>query len=165
MTEQEYNETVDKLADNLYRYALRCCGSKEYADDAVQESFAALWENRDSVKDVDEARKYLFVVSKHKILDRWRHDKIEQQYSEGVMVSGDDSYDPVGNMDLQDAIEKAMAMLTLEQRTLLTLHDIEGYDYKEIAEMNGDNYVKVQVSAFRARIKLKETLKKMNVEF
>ena len=163
MTEGEYNEVVDKMADGVYRYALRCCGIAEYAEDAVQDAFATLWKQRKEVNGQEQARRFLLVVVKRKLQDRWRHEKVESEYRDGTISIVSESYDTVERFDLQDAIEKALAMLTEEQRSLLTLHDIEGFDYKEIAEMSGEKYNTVQVAVFRARVKLKEILNKMNI--
>ncbi len=70
---------------------------------------------------------------------------------------------PFDNYDLNDAIVKAFEQLTDLQRTVLTLHDIEGYDYREIADITNMNYKTVQVTAFRARTKMKEILIKMKI--
>lgn len=164
MTEGEYNEVVDKLSDGVYRYALRCCGIAEYAEDAVQDAFATLWKQRKGVDGIEQARRFLLVVIKRRLQDRWRHDAVDSKYRDESAMFNGEGYDPVASFDLQESLEKAMAMLTLEQRSLLTLHDIEGYDYKEIAEMTGEKYNTVQVTVFRARLKMKEILLKMNIK-
>lgn len=49
MTRKEYNNGVKLWADDVYRFAVHCCGDSECAKDGVQEAFASLWEHRDRV--------------------------------------------------------------------------------------------------------------------
>ena len=80
-----------------------------------------------------------------------------------MSVGLDNVATPFEAYDLNDAIVKAFEQLTDLQRTILTLHDIEGYDYREIAGIIEQKYTSVQVNAFRARMKMKEILIKMKI--
>lgn len=67
--------------------------------------------------------------------------------------------------EAKDIVNIAMAQLPQTDRDLIVLRDLEGYDYKEIAQITGlsDNQVKVYL--FRARKKMKSLLEKMEVRY
>ena len=158
LTERDYNKVVDKLSDGIYRFALRCCDDSEGAADAVQDAFVALWERREEVEDMEAARRFLLVVAKNRLYDLWRHKAVRLSYSADMMTTESVADDSVERMVMRDEIERALAALSVRQRTMLTLHDIEGYEYEEIAEMLGEEYTAVQVTVFRARIKMRKLL-------
>ena len=155
MTQKEYNRAIELWADDLYSFAMYCCNDKERCNDAMQEAFTALWEKHEEI-DFNRCKGFLLMVIQLKIIDSIRHDKYNQPIDDEIINA---STSPHNELDLSDSIQSAMRQLTEQQRIILTLHDIEGYDYKEIAQMQGMNYSQVQVTAFRARSRLKKILK------
>lgn len=162
MTPAEYEKAICLYADDIYRFALRCCGDSAKCDDAVQEAFMALWERHDSIK-ANECKGFLFTITRRKIIDSIRHEKIRISAQGEIFALSETTTTPIEDYELSDAIIKAFEQLSDMQRTILTLHDIEGYDYSEIADIVGQKYKYVQVTAFRARVKLKEILIKMKI--
>lgn len=83
-----------------------------------------------------------------------------RQYAEGVVE------ETVTDMDRsyenKDYLYKALNNIPQVQKSALVLKDIEGYSYKEIAEMLELTIQQVEVYIFRARVALKKQLTKMN---
>lgn len=156
VTEQEYNQAIDLWADQLYSFAMYCCKDRERCRDAMQEAFAALWERRKDVE-FERCKRFLLTVTQHKIIDGIRRDSKNEPLGEELEER--QTTRPHDNLDLTSTIQTAMRQLSEQQRIILTLHDIEGYNYKEIAEMQEMNYSQVQVAAFRARCRLREVLR------
>ena len=75
MTLDEYNNAIDLFADDIYRFALRCCSDKSMCDDAVQEAFAALWEQHEKAS-FDDCKGFLLTVARRKIIDSIRHNNV-----------------------------------------------------------------------------------------
>lgn len=155
MTQKEYNRAIELWADDLYSFAMYCCNDKERCNDAMQEAFTALWEKHEEI-DFNRCKGFLLMVIQRKIIDSIRHDKYNQPIDNEIINT---PTLPQDTIDTVDSIHKAMQQLSEQQRIILTLHDIEGYDYKEIAKMQDMNYSQVQVTAFRARSRLKKILK------
>lgn len=157
LTQKEYNETIDLLADDIYRFALSCSRDPERGRDAVQEAFMRLWEHRAEMGP-DDCKKFLLTVTRNKLIDNYRHEKASQTAHHFLATRQETRTSPADNYDLTDALQNAMNQLTETQRTIINLHDIEGYDYSEIASMMKIKYRQVQVYAFRARVKMKKIL-------
>ena len=156
MTHKEYNETVDKCADDLYRFAFRYTADKQQAEDAVQDSFVTLWEHCREV-DIAKSKGYLLRVMYRRLVDQ--HRRAQMQIVNNESMKGEGSYAPHLSFDLHDALQTALNQLPEQQRMLILLRDLEGYAYKEIAEMMHLSDEKVMVYLYRARVTMKKLLK------
>lgn len=163
LSTKEYNEAVDKWADDIYRFAYSCCKDGEQAKDAVQDAFTELWQSRDVVEQ-GKCKGFLIMVTQRKLRDAYRHEQVVKRANETMMRETELATMPSVNFDLCDALEWAMKQLPVQQKTILTLHDLEGYDYTEIASMMKIKYRAVQVNAFRARVKMKELLMRIGIK-
>lgn len=146
MTAKEYNESVDLYADGLYRFALRLMNNQVVAEDLVQESFTRLWEKHDAVR-AEKARSYLFTTLYNAAVDVMRTEK--QQVS--VEEAHSRSYEQQPNFDVQEHLNRGLALLPETQRTAILLRDYEGYSYAEIGEIANLSETQVKVYIHRAR--------------
>ena len=77
----------------------------------------------------------------------------------------DDPVEPAGETDPEgaharrDAIDRALAQLPDDQRVAVLLRDVEGFEYREIAEQLGVPLGTVEWRIFRGRQRLRELLK------
>ncbi|MBR1835634.1 MAG: RNA polymerase sigma factor [Bacteroidales bacterium] len=153
MNAKEYNKIVEQHSDSLFRFALRYTADEEDSNDAVQESFVALWEHRDEVSPAG-AKGWLMRVLYRLLVDRHRRvkrlDGLEERVEEG--------YNPHHQYELHDQLQQMLKQLPDIQRTLLLLRDLEGYSYKEMAEMTGLSEQQVMTYLYRARVKARKYL-------
>lgn len=156
MTTKEYNDCVRHLGDDLYRFALRYANISATAEDAVQDVFADLWERRDEVKAAG-ARGWLIRALYRRMVDLHRHDIVVRQ----AQLEPEESYHQHEQFELKDAMAKALEQLPEQQRMLVLLRDLEGYEYAEMASLTGLSEQQVGVYLFRAR----KTLKKLLEEY
>ena len=154
MTEKEYNECVNKYADNVYRFILKNIRHEEDARDVVQTSFEKMWKNRETI-DAAKCKSYLFTVAYHQMIDHIRKVKriqLVDEFAEKSRVHEN----PVHN--LKKVLEEALDRLSETQRSLVLLKDYEGYSYEEIGRITGLNESQVKVYLHRARLQLKNYL-------
>ncbi|HET7217715.1 MAG TPA: sigma-70 family RNA polymerase sigma factor, partial [Vicinamibacterales bacterium] len=69
-----------------------------------------------------------------------------------------DPSDMESDVVLRDAIDKALASLPEELRVAVTLRDVQGLDYREIADVLGVPMGTVESRIFRGRQRLKSLL-------
>ena len=160
MNTEEYNNSVERYADNLYRFILKNVRDEAKAQDIVQDTFEKLWIR---VADVnyEKVKSYLFKAAYHTMIDAIRKDKRMVNYDEfpesGNSING--AYYP----DLKEILDKALKTLPEIQRSAILLRDYEGYNYKEIGDITGLNESQVKVYIFRARKHLQGVLKKADL--
>ncbi len=154
MTVSEYNHTVHQCSDDLYRFALRYSNFSAAAEDAVQDVFLALWEHRPEVR-AEGARGYLLRLLYRRLVDQHRHDEVVRR---AALDAPAEAYAQHESFELHDALSKALAQLPEQQRALVLLRDLEGYDYTAMATFTGLSEQQVGVYLFRARKTLKKLL-------
>jgi len=153
MTTKEYNHCVRHLGDDLYRFALRYANLSAAAEDAVQDVFADLWERRSEVE-AEGARGWLVRALYRRLVDMHRHEEVVRN----AQVAQENEYRQHEDFELKDALAHALATLPEQQRMLVLLRDLEGYEYAEMAQMTGLSEQQVGVYLFRARKQLKKQL-------
>lgn len=157
MTEKEYNECVNKYADNVYRFILKNLRHAANAEDVVQSSFQALWEQRSTVQEAT-AKSLLFTIAYRKMIDHIRkQQRVVYEESMTAYEKGSEQHIP----HLKEVLNRALERLDDTKRSLVLLKDYEGYSYEEIGVITGLSASQVKVYLHRARLQLKEYLVKI----
>ena len=154
MTVSEYNHSVRQCSDDLYGFALRYSNLSAAAEDAVQDTFLALWERRAEVE-ATGVRGWLVRTLYRRLVDQHRHDEVVRR---AALDAPAEAYAQHESFELHDALSKALAQLPEQQRALVLLRDLEGYDYAEMARLTALSEQQVGVYLFRARKTLKKLL-------
>lgn len=149
-----------KNASRVYGLCYRLCGGdRAKAEQATQDAFVRAWEKLDSFRGESQFSSWLHrltvnvVLGEHRLLKRWV--TFEDALPEG---SADEPQrlDPDGG--LSSDLERALAQLPKGARTVLLLHDVEGYLHEEIAELTGIAVGTSKAQLHRARKRMKELL-------
>lgn len=149
-----YNACVQEWADALFRFACKCTGNREEAQDIVQNCFAILWEKRNQVT-IEKAKAFLFQLAYRKSVDHFRRIR---KVRTGEAFPDQVVADIMPSTDLKRILNQALDLLDEKDRALVLLRDYEGYNYEEIAQITGLSASQVKVYLFRARKVLKEYL-------
>jgi RNA polymerase sigma-70 factor (ECF subfamily) len=157
MTVAEYNQTVDDFSDGIYRFILKNLRNHDKAKDVVQDTFEKLWLR---VSDIahEKARSYLFTTAYHTMIDMIRKESRMDGFD---AIRHDRAAHGQGYSGLSEILEKAVANLPPDQRSVIMLRDYEGYSYDEIAGITGLTETQVKVYIFRGRMFLKNYLGSM----
>ncbi|MFN6944112.1 MAG: RNA polymerase sigma factor [Cytophagaceae bacterium] len=154
----EYNEAVKQLSRNLFRYLFKCLKSEEACLDIIQDCFEKLWKNRANVQS-EKVKSWLFSTAHNLMINYIKREGKATEFNQEIHNINHSSSD---NYDMKELINKALIQLPELQKSILLLRDYEGYQYHEIGEILELNESQVKVYLFRARKKLKETLKNMH---
>jgi RNA polymerase sigma factor (sigma-70 family) len=159
LSTEHYNKAVKEYAKNIFRYILKSTKDEASAKDIVQDCYVKLWEHKETV-DHNKVRSWLFTTAYHMMINQINRSKkiIRMEgsgYLEPVIVNQD--------FDLKELIDKSLDELPPVQKTVILLRDLEGYNYKEIAEMLTLSEAQVKVYLFRGRQKIKNALKELHI--
>ena len=154
-------QAVMPIKDKLYRYAFRILGNQMAAEDVVQEVFIKVWKRREEVKEIDNKEAWCMTVTRNLALDKLRKKKYSHEPVEEHYAIKDTTMDPaqqVQSNNIMSMIKEAINTLPNDQKQVVHLRDVEGYKYKEIAEITGLTIEKVKVYLHRARLTLRKQL-------
>jgi len=156
MTEQGFHTVFLPLADTFYRIAFYILESEADAEDAVQQTFLKLWENRAQLDQVRQPKAYGISILRNLCMDRIRakkHLMFPAALPEQESPSGqDDEFDSRERLDM---VLEAVKSLPDRQREVLLLRTVDGLSYDEIAERTGLSRLSLRVLLSRARSKIK----------
>jgi len=141
----------------LWRYLRRLSGDGELASDLVQESFVKLLLHPSHARDERRRRAYLFRIGTNLLRDRWRREKVETGFLEGLLSA----WTPGAHRPrsgLKSDLDAVLGQLKPRERALLWLAYVEEYNHQEIAGILDLKTASVKVMLFRARRRLAKLL-------
>ena len=153
----------------LYRLGLRLTGSVADAEDLLQDVLVKAYERRAELAAIEALGPWLGRVLHNLFIDRARHYarrrlvSIGAAESERVDIEAVVGYVPGPAAEAEkrvdiSALEAAVAKLSLEHRTVLLMHDAEGYQLDEIQIITGVSLGTIKSRLHRARARLRELL-------
>jgi len=161
MNLQEYTYRILPIKDKLYRFALRITGNTAESEDIVQEVFLRIWEQRTSLKNLDNPDAWCMRMVKNLAIDKLRA-KSRQNVALNTKINPTDQHaNPHQQTEMGDImrhIETFIQHLPEKQRMVIQMRDIEGMTYKEIAFVLDIPIDQVKVNLHRARKQVRQQL-------
>lgn len=135
--ELAFKELLDRLGPRLHRAATRLLGSRDDADDAVQEVFISLVRSRKCLLTVKSLPAYSFAVL-HRTIGKMLKNRQRQP---GLLCSPHDRAEPTSDsIDIdEEALERAIQSLPNEQREVIVLRIDGKLTFAEISTLLGIN--------------------------
>jgi RNA polymerase sigma-70 factor, ECF subfamily len=128
-------EIYDRFSPGLYAYSLRQLGDERLAEDCVAETFSRFLKAIRLGKGPDDYLKaYLFKIAHNWITDSFRRSPPPTLELDENLASGDHKTDVQAETNLQrERVRAALHLLTADQRQVITLKFLEGWENDEIA--------------------------------
>jgi RNA polymerase sigma factor (sigma-70 family) len=161
---QEFKTKVLPAKQKLYRLALFLLQNKEEAEDILQDVFLKLWTHKHKLHAYASIEAFAMTVTKNLCLDRIKARKHRHMVDVVDLEVGSQDANPYQRYELTDQVNKVQELLQLlpeQQRLILHLRDVEGYDYPEIEQVTGVNVNAIRVALSRARKSVRDGLLKM----
>jgi RNA polymerase sigma-70 factor (ECF subfamily) len=171
--ETSFEILVKKYLRPIYGYAVGIVGREE-ADDVVQEAFLRVWRHLSTFDTQRVFKTWLYRIAHNAALDLLKKkrptafselDQIEESPTMEEMIK-DDS-DPISELldqrDSADQLRKALDALPIPQRSVLTLHYLDGLTYAEIGQTLDEPLDTVKSRSRRALVSLKKILEKSKI--
>lgn len=144
----------------LFRVASRFTGSRADAEDLVQETCLRAYRHIAKVQSLDNPLTWLLCILRRLYIDRMRRYERTNVSSvdDGVLAeiasTAPDPAESVNSEQVARRIERGLRKLNAEQRSLLILHDVEGYSLNELESITALKLGTIKSKLHRARVKL-----------
>lgn len=164
---EAFDELVRRHQARIFNLARALAGDDGEAEDLAQEAFIRAWRAIGRFRGESAFRTWLYRVALnviHSHLARRSRRRIvwgwwdRAHTPEPRSPKGERGADLEADVARRDAIDRALATLPPDLRTAVTLRDIDGLEYKEIAAVLGVPIGTVMSRIFRARSRLRPLL-------
>ena len=165
--------------DQLYKTALRLTRSAEDAEDLLQETYLKAYRHYASFQPGTNLKAWLFKILKNTFINEYRRRKqlpaqvdfaeLEETF-ESALVSNDPGAtrtpeDELIEASLDSEVRKSLVALPHNYKVVVLLADIEGYAYKEIADILAIPVGTVMSRLYRGRRMLERALLSFGVRY
>lgn len=171
-----YGELVRKYQDRVFNTCWRICGHVEDARDLTQEAFLRAYERLADFRQESGFYTWMYRVAVNLALSHRREKGRRRSVSledvtdlrgtqaeglsrDGGPGSGDDPAQRASDRELHGCVARALQNLDDDHRAVVVLRDIEGFDYREIAEILELPPGTVKSRLHRARTAIGEALR------
>lgn len=149
---QELALLYEEYAQPLQRYLWRLTGSREQAEDLMQETFVKALRAYSRRRSDDQLGAWLFRIARNSALDSFRHDRLRPSTPLSDIHLQTLAAESVGPaLDEAEPVREALAQLPPAYRDLLLLHSYADYSLKAIVALLGVKESTVKSRLHRAR--------------
>jgi RNA polymerase sigma-70 factor (ECF subfamily) len=135
--EEALAEIYDTLSPAIYAYAMRILGDADLAEECIADTFSRFLNALHAGGGPqDYLKAYLYRVAHNWITDRFRHNRPETSLEQEIDLPAGQETEPhntVADEIERQELRQALALLTPEQRQVITLKYLENLDNAEIA--------------------------------
>jgi RNA polymerase sigma-70 factor (ECF subfamily) len=160
-----FSELVQRHASRLLNMVSHLVGSREDAEDLVQETFVQAYRGLGTYQGRSQFFTWLYRIATNRAISTHRKRRLETVQRREALVweqqPGRERSDPgtaVIEAEETQRVQHAIARLPEDRRAVLVLRDIDGLDYAEIAEILQLPAGTVRSRLHRARLELRELL-------
>ena len=141
--------------DDMARVCQVICGDPDLAQDAAQAAWPIAWRKLSTLRDPDRLRAWLVTVAANEARQMIRRRGRERVVALEIADLPSSSADPAAHIDDADVLA-AVRLLPLDERTLLAMRYVAGFDATEIARALGisPSGVRTRLSRLVARLRM-----------
>ena len=156
MTREQFVKYIEGTQEAFRRFLVAlCCGDSALADDIAQDTYIKAYLSCDSFRNPDKFKSWIFSIGHNTFLSHIRSQKSFADYNEAQSVTAPDVSD--SRFRYQE-LYSALGKLPDKERTSVLLFYMEGYQIKEIADIEGTSRDAVKQHLSRGRIHLRGLL-------
>jgi RNA polymerase sigma factor (sigma-70 family) len=153
MNEVDFKHKVFSLSERLFPMIARMLGNNVEAEDAIQEIMIKLWGSRKQIVQHPNITGFVFLTARNYCIDLLKKKKPEMDDSTlqfKILESGN-GQEQLEWEELNIIIGKILKKLPEQQREILVMRDIDGYEFIEIAAVTKLKIQHIRVLLSRAR--------------
>ncbi len=170
-------ELLERYQDRLFGVCMRMVNDSDLAQDMTQEAMVKIIHGLPQFSGRSKLSTWMIRVTMNVCLTWRRKQRLRRHASLDAACSGPDSTGSLGSsladerepevegrveqMEARSRLQDALSQIEPQQRAILLLRDLHGFDYREIASILAIPEGTVKSRLFRARVALRESMERL----
>lgn len=161
------NDLMTRHGERLFHYLTRQLGNETEAEDCAQETFVRVYQHRAKFKPDAKFSTWLYTIATNLVRDIWRKRgrRPETTLDERLPDGGLSADEGLMQDERAAEVRRAVQALPEDLRAPLVLFEFENLAQTEIARILKCTPKAVEVRIYRARRRLRETLRLLSEHF
>ncbi len=155
---KRFNACIDQHHAALFKHALWLLGSRQDAEDVVQETYCQAWRSFSTLKEDDSALAWLLTILRRSTAREYRGRARNNDLREALTAGLNEQASGIARQDMLDVFH-ALDSLNPAQRETLLLFALHGFSYREISARLEVPVGTVMSRIARARMALRKQLR------
>ncbi len=152
-------ELLEPELPRLQAFCQKLAGDAEMGDDLMQDALFDAWKGFGQLRQSMSFKSWLYQITVYRYRTNLR--KFRKQTESILPLTGDVVDERPLRLELaRKRINIAMASLSAKDRVLVTLHELEGWSYSELATMLGKREGALRARLTRCRRRMQKTLRR-----
>lgn len=140
-SERAFGTLYEAYFADLHRFVMKFVKVEEHAEDICQEVFIKIWNNRESMSEVQSFKAYLYVLAKNHSFNFLKHASVEQALQVEILSHAlqltSATEEDIQNAEYLMYIEKIFSQIPDRSREVYELCKENGNSYQTTAEQLG----------------------------
>lgn len=168
-----FQAIYEYFAPRIYNFLFRLLGSRDEAEDVAQQTFLNALRQLRTLRDAGQVESWIYRIARNEVYLRYRRKKAvslddeEVELDTGKLEESRLHANPeklLLNVELGSVIQSVLNSLPAKLREVFVLAVIQGFSYQDIAGIVGRSLLSVKTDIYRARLLVKEELRKYLVQ-
>jgi RNA polymerase sigma-70 factor (ECF subfamily) len=130
---REFSARLERRRERLYRMAFAWCHDRYLADDLVQQALCKALQKRTQLRDPAAMDGWLHRILANCLHDFYRRQRETEEFDPERGPRTESAMQVAEREDVVTQVRRAVATLPLAQRQVITLIDLEGSSYNDVA--------------------------------
>jgi len=160
----EFEAIAKEYSPMLLNHIRRMLGNLEDAEDVLQEVLITLFKKQHTFRGDSSFKTWVFRIATNRTIDFIRKNKKYRQVEwDETLPSSSNPFGVASNSHISGVLAKALLTLPTDEREIVVLKEVDGFTFKEIAEIKEMNENTVKTKMYASLRKLREILKNENI--
>lgn len=162
-----FRKLIEDTSPFVYSVALRMICDRDLANDIVQETMIAVWQNLVKIKSAAAYRKWIYRITLNKCYDHLRLKKRNHESTADdktwKIIAGKTADNSMTNLDSEESIKiinLLTAQLSPKQKAVFILSELQDMSHEEISSITGMGMNTVKSNLHHARKNITVLLEK-----
>ena len=167
-----FQKLYERFVTRVLSFVYRMVRSKSEAEDIVQDTFVAAFQKISELKEDTKFQSWLFTIARNNVYQTYRVRGVplvsldsaanegETPEAERLATKAKTPEESILSSELEQIIQDTLSELSDKQREVFVLSALKHFSYEQIAEIVGRTVGAVKMDIHRARLVVRDRIKK-----